>query len=237
MENYNILAIIPARGGSKGLPRKNMKLLEGKPLVVHTIEQAKKSKHIDKVVVSTEDEEIAGISRKYGAKIIRRPKELAKDDSTAYHVVMHALRWLEERGDRFDIFLWLEPTSPLRKENDLDSAIELFINNLDKADSLVSVGEVQTESPFLMKTIKNGFVVPFGKVWSGSIMRQDLPKTFFPYGVIYMSKTNSFKKHKTFYQERSIPYFIERWQNYEINDICDFRCVEAIMKHKNGGEE
>jgi CMP-N-acetylneuraminic acid synthetase len=233
MKKNKIVAIIPARGGSKGLTRKNIKPLLGKPLVAGTIEQAKKSKYVNKVVVSTEDKEIAKISKKYGAEVVDRPEELARDESPTIDAIMHAIDWFEKRGEYFDIVVLLEPTSPLRKENDIDNAIELFIKNIDKADSLVSVGEVHLENPYILKTIENKYVKPFIEVDENRYQRQQLPKVYFPYGVVYLSKTDALKKYKTFYQEKTISYFIERWQNYEIDDIYDFVCIETILKSKS----
>lgn len=233
-EKTNCLAIIPARGGSKGLPRKNIRLLAGKPLIVWTIEQAKKSKYSDKVIVSTEDKEIAKISKKYGAEVpFLRPKELATDSSPTIDTIIHAISWFEKREEYFDIVVLLEPTSPLRKKDDLDNAIELFIESIDKADSLVSVSEVHLENPYIMKKIENGYVKPFIEIGENVYQRQQLPKVYFPYGVVYLSKTDTLKRYKTFYQERTIPYFIERWQNYEIDDLYDFIVVEAILKNKS----
>lgn len=233
IKKYKILAIIPARGGSKGLPRKNIKVLAGKPLVAYTIENALKNKYLDKVIVSTDDKEIAEISRKYGAEVpFLRPKKYARDFSPASDLIRHAIRWFEKKGEYFDIIVYLEPTSPLRKEKDIDDAIELFIKNIDKADSLVSVGEVHLESPYIMKKIKAGYVKPFIEIYKKIGQRQLLPKVYFPYGVIYLSKTKALEKYKTFYLKRTIPYFIERWQNYEIDDLYDFICVEAILKQK-----
>jgi CMP-N-acetylneuraminic acid synthetase len=233
MKDKEILSIIPARGGSKGLPRKNIKPLLGKPLIAWTIEQALNSKYIDKVVVSTDDEEIAEISKEYGAEVpFLRPKELARDDSPTIDAIMHAINWFEERGEFFDILVLLEPTSPLRKRNDIDNALELLINNIETADAIVSVGEVHLENPYIMKKIENGYVKPFIEIDKDFYQRQQLPKVYFPYGVIYASKIETLKKYKTFYQERTIPYFIERWQNYEIDDIYDFICIESILRYK-----
>ena len=234
INSKTILALIPARGGSKGLPRKNIKPLLGKPLIAWTIEQAKSSKYIDKVIVSTEGKEIAEISKVYGAVVpFLRPIELARDASPTSDAIIHALNWFEERGEYFDIVVLLEPTSPLRRETDLDSAIELFIENIDKVDSLVSVGEVHLENPYIMKKIEKGYVKPFIEISENFYQRQQLPNIYFPYGVVYLSKVDAFKKYKTFYQERTIPYFIERWQNYEIDDLSDFICIEAILKSKS----
>ena len=234
INNKTILALIPARGGSKGIPKKNIKPLLGKPLIAWTIEQAKKSKYFDRIIVSTDSEEIAEMSEKYGAEVpFLRPKELARDESPTSDAIMHAITWFEERGEYFDIVVLLEPTSPLRKENDLDNAIELFIKNIDKADSLVSVGEVHLENPYIMKKIENGYVKSFIEIDENIYQRQQLPKVYFPYGVIYLSKVDAFKKYKTFYQEKTIHYFIERWQNYEIDDIYDFIAIEALLKSKS----
>lgn len=232
-KNKKILAIIPARGGSKGLPGKNIKPLLGKPLIAWTIEHAKKSKHIDKLIVSTDDEKIAEISKKYGAEVpFLRPSSLAKDDSPISNAIIHVINWFEKKGEYFDIIILLEPTSPIRKDDDIDNAIELFIKNIKKADSLVSLGEVQLEKPHILRKIEKGFVTLFIKKNNKFYQRQQLPKTYFPYGVIYLSKIDAFKKHKTFYQKRTIPYLIERWQNYEIDDIYDFICNEVILKDR-----
>ena len=231
MNKYKILAIIPARGGSKGLPRKNILPLAGKPLIAWTIEQAKQSEYIDKVVVSTEDNEIAEISNKYGAEVVERPKELATDESKTIDAIFHALNWFEKNGEIFDILILLEPTSPLRDDNDLDKAIKLFIENIEYSDSLVSVGEVHLENPYIMKVIEKNCVKPFIETEENLHQRQQLPKTYFPYGVIYLSKIDALKEYETFYQDRTIPYFIKRWQNYEIDDLYDFICIEAIFNN------
>lgn len=229
--NKTILALIPARGGSKGISKKNIKPLLGKPLISWTIEQAKKSKYFDRIIVSTDSEEIAEVAKEYGAEVpFLRPKELARDDSPTSDAIIHALNWFEKREEYFDIVVLLEPTSPLRRENDLDNAIELFIKNIDKADSLVSVGKVYLENPYIMKKIEHGYAKSFIEIDENIYQRQQLPKVYFPYGVIYLSKVDAFKKYKTFYQEKTVPYFIERWQNYEIDDMWDFICIEAILK-------
>ena len=233
LKNKKIIAIIPARGGSKGLPKKHIKILAGKPLIAWTIRQVQKSKLIDKLIVNTDNKEIAKIARKYKVEVpFLRPKELAQDNSSIYDVIFHTIDWFNKKGFNFDIIILLEPTSPLRKDEDIDNAIRLFLKNIDKADSLVSVGEIQLESPFIAKKIERGYVKPFIKINKNFYQRQQLAKTYFPYGVIYLSKVKMLKKYKNFYQKKTIPYLIERWQNYEIDDIFDFICVEAILKSK-----
>ncbi len=233
IQDKTILAIIPARGGSKGLPRKNILPLLGKPLIAWTIKQALASKYLDKVMVSTDDEEIARIAKDHGAEVpFLRPPELATDTAKTIDVIYHALAFYKERGIIFNYLALLEPTSPLRAEGDIDKSIKLLADHEAEADSLVSVGEVHMEHPSIVKKIENNYVKPYG--FTGEIItrRQDLSKAYFPYGVIYLSKITSLEATNTFYQERTIPFFIQRWQNYEVDDIFDLICIEAIMNYK-----
>jgi CMP-N-acetylneuraminic acid synthetase len=233
-----ILAVIPARGGSKGLPGKNIKPLLGKPLIAWTIEQAKVSNYLDRVIVSTDDETIADIARQWDGDVpFLRPKELAGDASPIADTILHLLDRLEQDHEIYDYIALLEPTSPLRKPDDIDNALGLLAENED-ADSLVSVGEVHMEHPMIVKRISEGLVIPYMPNIEQIYQRQQADKAYFPYGVVYVSKVCVFRKEQTFYTKKTIPYFIERWQNYEIDDIYDFMCVETILKHilevKNG---
>lgn len=228
-----IIAIIPARGGSKGVPHKNIKPLLGKPLVLWTVEQAQKSRLIDTLFVSTDDTEIARLCKKCGVEIpFLRPEEFARDDSPTLDAITHTLSSFEKAGKKFDIIVLLEPTSPLRKSRDIDNAISSFLNHSPDYDALVSVGEIHLENPYAVKKIDNNCVkkIPIGD--DVFYQRQQMPKCYFPYGVIYISKIESLKKTGTFYQDKTMPYIIERWQNYEIDDTYDFLCVEAILKEK-----
>ncbi len=235
-KDRTILGIIPARGGSKGLPGKNVRELSGKPLIAWSIERALTSKFIDKVIVTTDDSEIEEISKQYGAEVpFTRPAYLAGDTTSMLDVVLHATDFYKDRNITFDYIALLEPTSPLRKEGDIDSAIEELIDHEEEADGLVSVGEVHLEHPSIMKGIDGGYVRPIEISTENVTRRQDLDKVFFPYGVIYLVKTEKLIANKTFYQERTIPYFIERWQNYEVDDVYDFVCIEAVMNHEMEG--
>jgi len=231
--NVRVLGLIPARGGSKGVYKKNIRIVNGKPLIAHSIEIARDSKYIDTVAVSTDDREIADASRRYGALVVPRPKKFSGDKSPTIDAIFHAVEWLKERNKCFDVVALIEPTSPLRKNSDLDDAVKLFIKNFDKADSLVSLGEVHLENSYITKKIEQGYVKPLIDIDKAIHQRQQLPKVYFPYGVIYLSKIESLKKYRTFYQERTIPYFIERWQNYEIDDFYDYLCVERIEKYRS----
>ena len=159
----NILAIIPARGGSKGIPRKNIKLLAGKPLIAYSIEAAIKSEFVNRVIVSTDDDEIEQISIKYGAEVIIRPKKLAEDDSPTIDGIIHALNILEKTGYLPDIVVLLQPTSPLRTQDDVDNAIIYYLKNKDKYDSLISICEFD-HSPYWSLKVDNGNLKPnFGE--------------------------------------------------------------------------
>lgn len=229
--NKKILAIIPARGGSKGLPEKNIKPLCGKPLIGWTIEQAKECKYIDSIFVTTDNERIANTAKSFGVDVpFLRPAELAKDTSSSMDVVEHVLSHFENKHVNFDYILLLEPTSPLRKKNDLDAAIQLAIEN-ESSDGIISLGEVHMEHPMIVKKInEKGKITPYINDVIKISQRQQADKAYFPYGVIYMIKTDIFKKEKAFYTNNILPYYIERWQNYEVDDIYDFIAIEAILK-------
>ncbi len=227
-----ILAMIPARGGSKGLPGKNLRPLLGKPLIAWTVAQALASRYADRVIADTDSPAIAAAARKAGAGVpYLRPARLAGDKARIIDVVLHSLDYFEALGESYDYFLLLEPTSPLRRPGDIDRAIKTLIDAGAKADSLVSVGRIALEHPAYAKKINaRGRVEPYcpGLVSSGN--RQGLSRAYFPYGVVYLSSVKFIRRSGMVYGGRLLPMEIERWQNYEINDIFDFKCVEAVMK-------
>lgn len=234
-KDKNILGLIPARGGSKGLPRKNIKPLSGKPLIAWTIEQALASKYLDRVVVSTDDKEIAEISIKYGAEVpFMRPKELARDDSTTSDVILHVLKWFEDVGEKYDYLALLEPTSPLREKNDIDKCIELLIDN-EAAKSIVSVSKLESAHPEFNVVIdkKSGFIKKVDGTTEFKVLRrQDLPDIYFFDGTIYISEVKAFFKNQTFYHNRTLAYIVPRWKSIEVDEIFDLICVEAIIKYR-----
>lgn len=229
-KSKSILAIIPARGGSKGLPDKNIKLLCGKPLIGWTISQAKASKYIDEIFVTTDCLKIANVAEQFGIKVpFLRPKELATDSASSMDVVDHVLSYFKEEGKHFDYIILLEPTSPLRKKEDLDAAIKLAVDN-ETSDGVVSLGEVHMEHPMIVKKInEKGKITSYIDEVKKITQRQQADKAYFPYGVIYMIKSEVFKREKAFYTNNITPYFIERWQNYEVDDIYDFIAIESIL--------
>lgn len=226
------MAIIPARGGSKGLPGKNIRPLCGKPLIGWTIEAAKKSNYLDDIFVSTDSQEIADVAEQFGVNVPElRPDELASDTATSASVVLYTVDYYRKRGKEFDYILLLEPTSPLRKNDDIDNAIKLACDHPHKA-GVVSLGEVHMEHPSIVKKLTtDGIIEPFCDD-RHLTQRQQFEKSYFPYGVTYLVKTDYFAEHQLFYGKDSLPYFIERWQCYEIDDLYDFIAIEAILKYQ-----
>lgn len=235
INDKSILAIIPARGGSKGLPGKNIRELCGKPLIAWTIGKARKSKFLDVVLVSTDSPEIANIARRYGADVpFMRPAELATDHASSQEVVRHALSYFRTtEGREFDYTVLLEPTSPLREDDDIDRMVEALDNRADEFDAIVSVGQV-IEHPSIMKRLVGDRVEPFCPELAQTARRQDYAPAYFPFGVAYIVKTLALLEENTFYTRRCMGFLINRYQNYEIDDIYDFLCVESVMKHEWG---
>ena len=234
LNKKTIIAIIPARGGSKGLPGKNIKELCGKPLIAWSIEAGLKSKYLDEVMVTTDSKDIADISKQYGASVpFLRPDELAGDTSTTFEVVKHAICYYKNEFDReFDYVVLLEPTSPLREYGDIDNMLEKITTSEKEFDSIVSVGEVH-EHPSIMKKIVNyNYLAPYCAELEMKTRRQDNDTAYFPYGVAYIVKTSSLLQEETFYTRRNTFYEIKRYQCYEIDDIYDFLAIESIMKYK-----
>jgi CMP-N-acetylneuraminic acid synthetase len=227
-----VLALIPARGGSKGLPGKNIKNLCGKPLIAWSIDSAKRSQHIDRVCVSTDSEEIATISRKFGAEVpFLRPQEISGDTASSVDVALHALDFYKNiHGEDFEYLVLLEPTSPLRKDCDIDQMIEK-LSLMPSFTSIVSLGEVSNH-PYVMKTINGEKIVDLIETGLSRSRRQDLPSAYFPFGVGYIVSVEAFRKEKAFHTKDCTYYKLERFQCFEIDDIWDFLCVENILDYK-----
>lgn len=197
-----ILAIIPARGGSKGVPRKNIKILGDKPLIAFSIEQAKESNCFSKIIVSTDDEEIATISKNYGAEIpFIRPSELANDTASSIAVVQHVVDFFESKNEYYDAICLLQPTSPFREKNFINKTIEKFTTS--DSDALISVLKVPHEyNPHWVFEEDNNGNLHIATGESEIIKRrQDLPTAYFRDGSIYLTKVDTIKKG-SFYGEK-----------------------------------
>jgi len=229
MYNKKILAIIPARGGSKEVPKKNIRLLAGKPLIAHSIEQAKKSKYISRVIVSTEDEKIFKIAREWSAEVIKRPQELAKDDAPTIDVIIHVLDSLRKEEKYIpDVVVLLQPTSPLRTSKDIDDAIELFLN-CQNCLSLVSVTEFD-HPPFWAMKIENKFLVSmFGGEYF-RMRRQELPKAYRPNGAIFIAPPKVLYEYRTFYTPKTLAYIMPPERSIDIDTEFDFLLAEFLIR-------
>lgn len=226
-----VLAIIPARGGSKGLPGKNIRPLCGKPLIGWSIEQAKASKYITEIYVSTDSREIADVAESFGVKVPElRPAELASDTASSASFIIYTIEKLKNEGKEFDYVILLEPTSPLREVKDIDTAIEL-LHTHGEADSIVGVCKTECAHPVFLVKIKNGFLSPYlGNM--EAIRRQELDELFYFEGTVYVSRINAFLEKKSFYHEKTIPYIVPKWKSFEIDDIDDWFIIESIFKNK-----
>ena len=228
-----ILAVIPARGGSKGLKNKNIKKLCGHPLIAWTIKRAKRSKFIKRVIVSTDSKKILNISKKYGASVpFIRPKKYATDKANDFVVLKHAIDFFKNNGEYFDYIIMLQPTSPLRELEDIDNSIKKILKG--NFESLVSVSKLDVHHPRFIYSIKDkDNLVPFLKKKRGSdIRRQDIEPLYFLEGSIYISKIKSLMKYKSFYHGKTKSYKMPKWKSLEIDDTEDLDIAELYIKKK-----
>lgn len=218
------LALIPARGGSKGIPRKNIKIIAGKPLIVWTIEAALRAAHIDAVVVSTDDEEIAAIARQAGAQVpFMRPAELASDAATGMAPVMHALDVLPE----FDAVLLLQPTSPLRSTADIDACLALAVARA--APAVVSVSEPDAH-PYWTYRIDDTLAMRPMIEAAPVARRQDLPTAGALNGALYYARTDWLRDNAGFIGEGTLAYMMPRERSVDIDTPFDWKFAELLLK-------
>ncbi|MED4461197.1 cytidylyltransferase domain-containing protein [Metabacillus fastidiosus] len=222
-----ILAIIPARGGSKGIPRKNIRELARKPLIAWTIEEAKKSKYIDRLILSSDDLEIIEVAKKYGCDVpFIRPKHLAEDTTPGIAPVIHAINELSG----YDYVILLQPTSPFRLAEDIDSCIEKVINA--GAPSCVSVSEPE-KSPYWMYILQERDRMK--QLLSEKELitqRQDLPPVYALNGAIYIAETDWLNKTKTFLTDETVAFIMPRNRSYDIDEEEDLFLCEYIMTNR-----
>jgi CMP-N-acetylneuraminic acid synthetase len=231
MYNYQILALIPARGGSKGVARKNIRELAGKPLIVWTIEMASACSTLDRVIVSTEDQEIAEIARQYGAEVpFIRPGELAQDDTPDLPVYQHALSWLaEHEGYRPDIVVWLRPTTPLRTVQDVEAAIQLLIET--GADCVRSVSLAE-HHPYWMKQLDGDRLVPFidGVDESEYYRRQLLPPAYRLNGAVDVTWCRTAIEKGLLYGGDVRGYVMPAERSIDLDSELDFALAELLLQ-------
>ena len=234
LDQYYVTALIPARGGSKRLPRKNIKSFCGKPLIVWTIEAAKKSRYIDSIIVSTDDIEIKNISEQFGASVpFLRPESLSNDAASSFDVIKHAIEFLKIDKENHLIVL-LQPTSPLRTAKELDEALEFFLSK--KANGIVSISECE-HSPLWSNTLPESLMMSaFIRPEVQGKRSQDLCKFFRLNGSIYIYKTLSLlEQEKIFFDENVYGFETSLETAVDIDTALDFLVAETIMKYRDIG--
>ncbi len=235
-QGKKVLGLVLARGGSKSIPQKNIKLLGGKPLIAYTVEKAKAAKYIDRVVLSTDSEEIAEVGRAYGIETpFMRPQELAEDSTQDFPVFVHALQWLEEH-ERWkpDVIVHLRPTHPFRRREHIDLGVELLVEN-PKADAVWTVG-VPPVTPYKMFKIgADGFLTPAleipGEREAFNWPRQKLPQVFNHYGQVDVTRYETIMQKGSMCGENILPIFLSG-EVFDIDSLLDWEFAEFMIKNK-----
>jgi CMP-N,N'-diacetyllegionaminic acid synthase len=234
MNQYNILGIIPARGGSKGIPKKNIAQINGKPLIEYTIEAARKSKFISEIVVSTEDPEIADLCSDLGCKVpFLRPIELATDSAQSLPVIQHALKEVETFNNvNYEIIVMLQPTTPLRTNDDIDQGISLLRET--NADSVVSVVDVGGYHPFRMKRIigNNQLINYIDQGFEDMRPRQELPKVYIRSGALYITRRDVLLNQNSFIGNDCRAYIMPPEHAINIDTPLDLKFAEYLLKNQ-----
>jgi len=230
-----VLGLIPARGGSKGVPRKNIRLACGKPLLQYTVEAALGSTRLTETILSTEDEEIADIGHRCGIRVpFVRPTQLAGDDTPMIDVVLNALEWMKGNNEVYDALCLLQPTNPLRQSSDIDGAIDLL--ECSGAESVISFVDVGEKHPARMKYIDQNAVVidpPFGEQCEGQ-RRQDLPKLFLREGSIYLTRMSVLQEQRSFKGRDCRAWIIPPERACNVDTPFDLFIAEQLLKHGHG---
>ena len=227
---HRILGIITARGGSKGLPGKNIMPVLGKPLIVYTIEAALKSEFITKTIVSSDDDEILNISESNGAIPLKRPVEFAKDTSSSEDAIVHALTTLSSKGEEFDLLVLLQPTTPLRNSRDIDNALSIMINNT--AQGVISVFNIGVK-PFKSYYLNSkGYLQGVHNNESPNMRRQELPDAYLANGAIYACYVDTFLNSNSLIPDRTIPYIMSQENSIDIDCVEDIKLVELFLNGK-----
>lgn len=227
----NIIGIIPARGGSKNVPRKNIRLLNRKPLIYYTIKEGQRSKYIHRLFVSTEDREIAEIAKGYGAEVVPRPIELAQDDIPARPVYQHVIKYLE-RMEKFypNIVVALQPTSPFRLVEDIDGAIEKFLET--DCDSVASVCETE-HPPHWIYSLDGDRLKPIIEGSEKITLRQDAPKTYRLNGAVYVIHRDVLMEHTQGVMGSNIrPFIMPHERSIDIDTHIDLKLAELLLNER-----
>ncbi len=233
MDNQNpkILGVITARGGSKTMPGKNIKLLGSKPLIAYSIEAVKKSKLITHLIISTDSQEIADIAKQYGCDVpFLRPAELAQDDTKHLPVMQHAVKTMEEKlGFQFDYVVTLQPTSPFRTKEDIDKTLELLIEA--KADSAVTMVEIDSDyHPLVMKKMEGDKVLPYCMEEPEGTRRQDFPKVYKRSSAVYAHRRDVLIEKNRFYGDDIRGILTPQERYIDIDNLEDWQKAEQMLE-------
>lgn len=225
-----VLGLICARGGSKGIPRKNIKLLMGKPLIAYAIEVGLKAKGIERLVVSTDDQEIAEIAREYGADVpFIRPAELAQDNSLQIDAIKHALEYIQYEDGVYDALCLLQPTCPLRTVEDVDGALAVL--EKERADTVISVTKVTGYHPVTMYAeLADHSVVPLMRSDSAGVLRQDFSDVFWRNGAVYVVKADVLLKKNSLYGSKVCKYEMPAERSANLDEPFDWLIAEACIR-------
>ena len=226
---YHALGIIPARSGSKGIPRKNIRLVAGRPLIAYTIDAAQGSQVLAHFVTSTDDAEIAVVAESYGSPVLMRPLALAADGTPMVPVVKHTLAMLEPTGDRYDYVVVLQPTTPLRTSGDIDAALSLLVET--GADSVISVYQVADHHPARMYRLVDGRLQPY-ELEPPDRLRQGLPPVFHRNGAIYACRRDLIAEQSTLIGADTRPYVMPRERSINIDDELDLAFADFLLQRQ-----
>ncbi len=225
-EVVTVLGIIPVRGGSKGIPKKNIKPLCGRPLLAYTVDAAQKSQRLTRLVVSTDDEEIATVARELGVEVVERPAELATDASPTLPAIQHVLDHLEPHHGRFDAVFTLQVTSPFRQAEDIDRSIALLKSS--GADSVIGVVRVYDNHPARIKKIHHDRLEAFDTPEPEGVRRQDLPPAYLRNGAVYVTRRDVIT-HGSLLGEHQCPFEMPAERSINIDEPLDFVFAEAAL--------
>lgn len=227
-----VVGLIPARGGSKGIPGKNIALLAGKPLIAYTIEAAQKSKYIDELVLSTDSSKIAAIAKRFGLGIdALRPARLATDQAKTIDVVRYELNRLQKKRKRaIDLVVLLQPTAPFRTARDIDEACALFLKN-KRNTSLVSVCDVRGMHPMVMYTKQGNHLVPFLKTGGKAMRRQKFERVYARNGALYLFTPKQVLQGDWVISQKPLLYLMPRERSMNIDEPLDLRIAECFIRN------
>lgn len=232
------LAVIPARGGSTRIPRKNVREVGGKPLIAHTIEQAMGVEAIDKSVVSTDDEEIKDVAEQYGGNVpFKRPASLATDTASTAAVVTHALDFYASRGEKFETVCVLQVTAPLRRQEDIIEALEKLESH--NCDTLVSVAEYHNPPQWALKRDTEGYLdekfLPKTLFTDNYIRSQDTDRLVHPNGAIFVADVEYWCEAETFYTDRTLSYEMPAIRSFDIDEPWELDLIRTIVDSAERG--